>query len=236
MVNIKYIGTELEIFAHAQQWKRYYGSLIKPYLGERVLEVGAGIGTTTTSLHVSQVKEWVCLEPDADFVDILRQKIQDGELPAGCREIQGTVQQLPENDLYDAILYIDVIEHIEMDAAELEAASRHLKPGGSLIVLSPAHQWLFTPFDKTIGHFRRYSKKTLAALKPQHCSLVKLIYLDSAGMMLSLANKILLRQSMPTVTQIKFWDRNIIPISKILDKLLMYKLGKSIVGIWKLEK
>ena len=233
MDNIKYIGEELGIFAHAINWKKYYGSLIKPYFGERILEVGAGIGETTSALYAPQVREWICLEPDAEFIKILQKKIQDNELSAVCRAKLGTVQELPQNEFYDSILYIDVLEHIEDDLAEAQAAARHLKPGGRLIVLSPAHQWLFTPFDQAIGHFRRYSKETLAQVHPEHCVLEKLIYLDSAGMLLSLANKLMLRQSMPTVKQILFWDRWIVPVSKILDRILMFSLGKSVVGIWK---
>lgn len=235
MDNIKYIGEELEIFAYALNWKKYYGSLIKPYFGERVLEVGAGIGATASALHDPRVREWTCLEPDAKFIRILEQKIQDNELSAVCHAKFGTVQELAQNDLYDCILYIDVLEHIENDLAEVQAAARHLKPGGRLIVLSPAHQWLFAPFDQAIGHFRRYSKETLAQIHPEHCILEKLVYLDSAGMLLSLANKLMLRQAMPTMKQILFWDRWIVPASKILDRLLLFSLGKSIIGIWKRE-
>ena len=233
MDRTKYVGEELEIFARAVNWKNYYGSLIKPYFGERVLEVGAGIGATTSALHDPQVKEWICLEPDAEFIKILEQKIRDNELSTACRAKPGIVQELPQNDLYDSILYIDVLEHIQNDKAEVQAAARHLKPGGRLIILSPAHQWLFTPFDQAIGHFRRYSKESLAQVQPEHCTLEKLIYLDSAGMLLSLANKLMLRQAMPTVKQILFWDRWIVPISKILDRTLMFGLGKTVIGIWK---
>jgi protein-L-isoaspartate O-methyltransferase len=233
MDNTKYIGNELEIFAHATNWKNYYGSLIKPYFGARVLEVGAGIGTTTAVLNNSQTGEWICLEPDMEFVKILHRKIQEGELPGTCHAKQGTVLELDETDLYDCILYIDVLEHIENDFAEAQAAAKHLKPGGKLIILSPAHRWLFTPFDRAIGHYRRYSKETLSRIHPQNCTLEKLAYLDSAGMLLSLANKVMLRQAMPTVKQILFWDRWIVPLSRILDRILMFNLGKSVVGVWK---
>lgn len=236
MDKMKYIGNELEIFAHATTWKKYYKSLIKPYLKGRVLEVGAGIGTTTAVLCESTIMEWVCLEPDPEFVKILETKIDNHELPAVCSAKSGTLRQLADGDVYDCVLYIDVLEHIEEDQAEIMSAMQHIRPGGRLIVLSPAHQWLFTPFDKAIGHFRRYSKKSLSCLTPQNCSLEKLIYLDSAGLLLSLANKMLLRQSMPTVKQIVFWDRLIVPISTVLDLVLGFRVGKSVVAVWKHEK
>ena len=228
-----YVGRELDIFALASNWKRYYGSFLRPHFGARVLEVGAGIGATTTILHDGQAKEWVCLEPDKNFVNILEKKIQTNELPSSCKARPGSIKDLEANDLYDSILYIDVLEHIEDDRAEIQLAASHLESNGRLIVLSPAHQFLFTPFDQAIGHFRRYSKATLEKIHPQNCPLEKLIYLDSAGMALSLANKMLLRQSMPTESQILFWDRWIIPVSRVMDRVLMYRAGKSILGIWK---
>lgn len=235
MDKMKYIGDELEIFAHATTWKKYYKSFIKPYLRGRVLEVGAGIGTTTAVLCDSPVMEWVCLEPDPEFVKILKAKIDNHDFPAVCSVKSGTLQQLLQDDIYDCVLYIDVLEHIEEDRAEVMSVIRHIRPGGHLVVLAPAHQWLFTPFDKAIGHFRRYSKKSISDLTPQNCALEKLIYLDSAGLLLSLANRILLRQSMPTVKQIVFWDRFIVPISMILDRVVGFSIGKSIVAVWKHE-
>lgn len=229
----KYIGEELEIFAHAVNWKNYYAAFFKPYFRGRVLEVGAGLGSTTLTLHDSKVQEWVCLEPDESFYRLLEEKIRNRELPSTCKAKHGTLAHLEPNDMYDAIVYIDVVEHIEKDETELRIASQHLRPGGRLIVLSPAHQWLFTPFDQAIGHFRRYSRKTLSEIGPEGCRKEKVFYLDSAGMLLSIGNKLVLRQPMPTVKQIFFWDRWIVPISKVLDRILFYQLGKSVAGIWR---
>ncbi len=233
MSNLKYIGKELDIFSHAVGWKQYFGSIISAYFGERILEVGAGIGTTTAVLSNAQTKDWTCLEPDAELKQILDQKLKAGDLPAFCHSQLGVVNDLRNDELFDTILYIDVLEHIENDLAELKAAAGHLNSNGTLIILSPAHQWLFTPFDQTIGHYRRYSKTSLLATGPSGCRLEKMIYLDCAGMSLSLANRVLLNQSMPTIRQIKFWDRWIVPVSKALDPLFGFKLGKSIVAIWR---
>ena len=131
----------------------------------------------------------------------------------------------------DSVLYIDVLEHIEHDADELLAARPHLRPGGHLVVLSPAHQWLFTPFDRAIGHFRRYSASTLQAVVPPGLSMVRLRYLDCVGMCASLGNKALLRQDMPTTRQIEIWDRVMVPLSRTFDPWLRFRVGKSILGI-----
>jgi hypothetical protein len=233
MGSLKYVGKELDIFAHAVRWKQYFGSIILPYFGERVLEVGAGIGATTSVLCNAQFQDWICLEPDAELKQILDQKIQAGAFPACCRSKLGNVNDLRHDDLFDTIFHIDVLEHIENDQEEAQSTANHLNPNGTLIIVSPAHQWLFTPFDRAVGHYRRYSKTSLSTMSPSGCRLEKIIYLDSAGMLLSLANRVLLRQSMPTVDQIIFWDRWVIPVSAIIDRLLYYRFGKSIVGVWR---
>ncbi len=128
---------------------------------------------------------------------------------------------------------MDVLEHIEDDRAEMVQAARRVRPGGHIIALSPAHQWLFTPFDRSIGHCRRYSKATLRAITPAGLELVWLGYLDSVGFFASLANKVMLQQAMPTPAQIAFWDRVLVRMSEWVDPVLGFQAGKSVLGIWR---
>jgi hypothetical protein len=51
-------------------------------------------------------------------------------------------------------------------------------------------------------------------------------------MILSAANMLLLKQSMPTKAQLRFWDRWVIPVSRVLDKLLLYSVGKTVIAVW----
>jgi SAM-dependent methyltransferase len=133
---------------------------------------------------------------------------------------------------FDTIVYIDVLEHIADDRKEMKRAAELLKPNGRLIILSPAHQFLFTPFDAAIGHFRRYNKQMLRAITPKELSLERLWYLDGIGMFASLGNLLLLRKSMPTKAQLGFWDGWMIPISRIVDRLTFYSVGKTVLGVW----
>jgi len=232
-MDFEYIGDELELFRHAHNWKKYYGEMIKPFFGAKVLEVGAGIGATTEFLFSADVRRWVCLEPDEKMAAVIAAKIESGELPDRCEAASLSVSALSPDEKFDSILYIDVLEHIDDDASEIEAATRHLRPGGHLIVMSPAHQFLYTPFDRAIGHFRRYNKRTLSSLAPTSLKAVRLDYLDSIGAFASIGNKLLLRQSMPTLKQILLWDRRLVPISTYIDPILGFRAGKSILGIWK---
>jgi SAM-dependent methyltransferase len=230
---LPYVGNELELFAHARNWKRYWSSVIRPYLRGAVLEVGAGLGANTKLLcgQTTSVRRWVCLEPDSRLLELLRKSI-------GLSNVEprlGTVESLEANERFDAILYIDVLEHIPDDAAEIRRAAARLREGGHLIVLSPAHQWLFSPFDVAIGHCRRYTRASLRRTGEgiDHLQLERCDYLDSCGLFASAANRVLLRQSLPTLKQILVWDRFMVPVSRIIDPLLLRRFGKSVVGVWK---
>lgn len=233
MSDSTYVGNELALFAKAKRWKAYVYSALRRQLGDRVLEVGAGIGKTTTAFCRGRHKEWVCLEPDSDQVCRISALIDAGILPDFCRAARGTIDQLPESQRFDSILYIDVLEHIEDDATEVRRARDRLEPGGHLIVVSPAHQWLFTPFDEAIGHWRRYTKASLESVVPEGLIRVRLAYLDSIGLLASIANLLVLRQAMPTSRQISTWDTLMVPASRLIDPITFHRIGKSVIGIWR---
>ncbi len=223
-----YVGGELALFENAVRWKSYWRRQIAGYIAGDVLEVGAGMGANTEMLTGLPHRSWTCVDPDAALAAQIISKTT-----ALVTVVTGTIQET--SGKFDTILYIDVLEHIEDDAAEVVRAAARLRPGGHLIVLSPAHQNLYTPFDQAIGHYRRYSLQSLkaAAAKAMELRAEKLIYLDSVGLIASAANRVLLRQSMPTRQQILAWDRLMIPLSRLLDPCLGWQVGKSVLGIWK---
>lgn len=228
-----YVGAELELFATATVWKTYVRHQVRPYLGREVLEVGAGNGGTTRVLTEAGAVRWVCVEPDAALAGRIARSIAEGELPGFCEVSIATTADLEPVPSFDTILYMDVIEHIEDDRAELARAAALLRPGGHLVVLVPAHQWLYTPFDRAIGHFRRYDRRRLRSAGPAGLDLLRLRYLDSVGFFASLGNRLVLKSSMPTARQIRFWDKGLVPLSRVLDPLLFHGFGKSVLGVWR---
>ena len=231
MNEYKYVGSELDLFANARAWKSYWSRQIREFLTGDILEVGAGIGTNTRILDPGGATRWVCLEPDPKLID---QLVQNLEKAPGGRQYEfvcGTLLLLAGQQ-FDTILYIDVLEHIKDDHEELDRAASYLRPGGHLIVLSPAHQFLFSPFDTAVGHFRRYNRTMLRAVSPAGLRLKRIRYLDCAGLILSAANALFLRQAMPTKPQLRFWDHWIIPVSRVFDKLFLYFVGKAIIVVW----
>lgn len=232
MTERRYIGNELDLLSHALNWKRYWVSEIRRYVIGDVLEVGAGIGANTSLLKSGRTSSWTCLEPDPDLAGQMRKTFARHPSLSDCQVRTTPITELGGDSKFDTILYIDVLEHIADDREEMKRAAYLLRENGRIIVLAPAHQFLHTPFDKAIGHFRRYDKPSLAACSPTDCELVRLIYLDSVGMLASLSNRLLLRQPMPTLTQIIFWDRLLVPPSRYLDRLVFHKIGKSVVAVW----
>ena len=228
-----YIGAELEVFAKAANWKRYVACNIGRFVGGRVLEVGAGIGANTRFLHNPRVCELVCLEPDRDLAGRIGKRLIRGELPRGCRVVNGTIAAFDGAERFDTILYLDVLEHIAEDRPELVRAAQLLWPKGRLVVLAPAHQLLFSALDRAIGHYRRYNGAMLRALTPPDCVLERCMMLDSAGFLVSLANRFLLSAPMPTERQIAVWDRLFVPISRVLDGVTARRFGKTVVAVWR---
>jgi SAM-dependent methyltransferase len=230
MADFAYVGSELDLFAGATTWKSYLRSHLRSHLSGNVLEVGAGLGAATAALNDGTPRRWICLEPDRALAERIKPSLPSGL--SNCEVIVGTLLDLRPQEQFDAILYVDVLEHIETDAAELTRAAAHLKPNGILTVLAPALPWLYTRFDASIGHYRRYTKNSLRSIVPKGLREKKCIYLDSVGVLASLGNKLFLHSPIPTKAQVRFWDRSLVPISRLTDRVLRYAIGRSILVIW----
>jgi len=232
MSEFKYVGSELDLFAAVWNWKAYWSRQIRAFLTGDILEVGAGIGSNTRFLDPGGAGRWVCLEPDPELTGQLVKNFAATRPRRSYETVCGTLESLAGQQ-FDTIMYIDVLEHIDNDREELSRAASHLRPDGHLIVLAPAHQRLFSPFDTAIGHFRRYNHPMLRTISPASLQLERMRYLDCAGLILLAANLILLRQSMPTKAQLQFWDHWVVPISRVFDKLFLYSVGKTIIAVWR---
>ena len=107
-----------------------------------------------------------------------------------------------------------------------------LNKNGKIVVLAPAHDFLYSDFDKQVGHYRRYDKESLLNLQNDNLKIKEIKYLDLFGLALNLANRFILKKKLPTSKHIFFWDKIVIHFSKCFDRLLGYRLGKSIVAVY----
>ncbi len=229
MTQVKYAGNELSTFVEARNFHLYYMRLFGEHLRGDVLEVGAGLGTFTQEILNAGVSHLTACEPDLKMADTLAKMFvgRARVVPGGIRDVP------PASGPFDAIVYVDVMEHIEDDRAEVMVAAARLKRGGTLVIGGPAHSWLYSPFDASIGHYRRYDRRSVEQLivSCHGLDLEQFQYSDSLGMALSLGNRWLSRQNLPTRGQVRFWNDVVLPFSRRIDPLLSYRVGKSFVAV-----
>ena len=224
-----YSGTELELFRNAVNWRAFWQSRVASFIGEDVLEVGAGIGTVTKDL-AQKSRQWRALEPDPLLSGQVLREL-DGEAYSGLSVSTGTIGDLPTGETFDTVLYVDVLEHISDHRRELELAASRLRTGGYAIILVPAWPSLFSEFDEHVGHFRRYSRRSLLNIVPQNLHRVKLEFIDPVGLLMVLTNRYLTRKQVPSSNDIRRWDRFGVPVSRRLHPLLRGRVGKSLLFV-----
>ena len=223
-----YPGLELENFDKAVIWRKYIYLLIKKYVSNDVLEVGAGIGSFTKNYR-KKIRNLTLSEIDDSNFNFLTKKFKDKN---NIKVINSFTGQISET--FNTILHLNVLEHIEKDVEEINQALKKLKPNGHLIILVPAHNELYGKFDKAIGHIKRYKIDFFKSLKLDNAEVMELYYLDSLGYFLYYLNKIFFKEEIyPTKLKIFLWDKLFTPFSMILDKLLYYKFGKNVMCVIK---
>ena len=223
---MKYQGKELENFDLANFWRKYVYFQIKFFLKNEILEVGAGIGSFTKN-YVKSFNEITLIEPDKYNFKKLKQNIRNKNIVILNTSIKKTKKK------FNCILYMNVLEHIRDHVKEINFAIKKLNKNGFLIILVPAHQKLFTKFDKAVGHYRRYSMSFFKK-KFRNSTLEKLIFLDFFGYFLYFFNNLFLKKEVyPSKFKILIWDKIFTPITIIIDFLIGYKFGKNILCIYK---
>ncbi|MGP0072399.1 MAG: glycosyltransferase [Bryobacteraceae bacterium] len=151
----------LDAFASAPNFNRWMADTIRPYVGRRVLEIGAGIGNLTRQL-VAGRKRYVATDVDREHLERLgnrlanRPNLEIAELNAARSE-----NHEPFHGQMDTVICLNVLEHIENDLEALRNIHLMLEGGGRAVILVPSGQSLFNSLDKELGHVRRYSEEQL---------------------------------------------------------------------------
>ena len=140
---------------------RYRTALVKeftPFLNGRVIEIGAGIGQITEHLmQLPAIQTLVSIEPDSAFCQAFRSTYPRQTL------FEGTIDRLPSGSDAQAILSINVLEHIRDDAQEIISYQKLLRQErGYLCLFVPARPEIYAPIDKDFGHHRRYTLPELS--------------------------------------------------------------------------
>lgn len=223
-----YNGWELGFFDSAYNFRKYQFNLISNYIKGKTAEVGPGTGENL-NYYYSKTDLLYLYEPSENLYNILKQKTQRLSNIKFFKE-----EFINVDEKFDTIIYLDVLEHIKEDKDEVIKAYSNLNKNGHLIINVPAFNFLYTKFDKDIGHHKRYNKNdfkyfsNILSKKPE-----KILYYDSIGFILILLSKIFFVSSKQNMSQkINLWNK-LIPISKILDKISFFTFGKSLLCIFK---
>jgi SAM-dependent methyltransferase len=207
-------------FAALDGAKNYRNALLEDFadhLRGRVLEVGAGIGQITEALRRNPaITQLVSIEPDPKFCARLRAAFPGHAL------VQGTVDDLQSDEPWDAILSINVLEHISEDEREL-AIYRRLLPveKGTLCLFIPARPEIYSALDRDFGHFRRYTRLELRRkLERAGFQILQLRYYNFIGYFAWWFNFRLLRRRSFGIKTVRFFDRVVFPLGHKFESCL----------------
>jgi SAM-dependent methyltransferase len=210
----------------ARNYHRWILDEFAPYLGDAIAEVGAGRGDVSSLLRERQIKRLVAFEPSANLFAQLQREI--ATWPSAVA-VNGIFDPAAVNGQVDAVLYLNVLEHIEDDAAELSKAQSALRPGGHLLIFVPALRWLYSDFDRSIGHFRRYRRRELSELVEQAgFEIAKLRYFDIAGVLPWYVTFVLMHRTL-TGGGVATYDRWVVPIMRRIERWIRPPIGKNLL-------
>ena len=232
--SFEYAGHDLESMDFADKYHRLILELFAPYLGNRVAEVGAGSGSFAALLATEPISSLVAIEPSAAMYKRLRAEAEgirnvDIEIYNGF--LADCAKRLKPNPP-DSFVYINVFEHIEDDVAEMRRAFDLLPAGGHLCIFVPAIPGLYSEFDKSIDHFRRYTKAELEEKVGQAGFSVEYArYFDWLGVAPWWLRFKLLKAKRMSAGAVRLYDTVGVPIIKLTEAIAPPPFGKNVILI-----
>jgi 2-polyprenyl-3-methyl-5-hydroxy-6-metoxy-1,4-benzoquinol methylase len=212
----------------ADNYLNWIADLCIPYLGTEVLEIGAGIGDFTSrfapgrKIHATEVSE--------TSLQSLRQLYGDDE-----RVDISVLDIYQQHDrVYDSVVLINVLEHMEDDVRALEALRTFVRTGGNIVLYVPAFWSLYSNHDYLIGHYRRYRKKELVWLMKQAgFDIVAAKYVNSVGAIGWFLICRVLRRRASEGASVGLMNRMVIPVIRKIESRLSPPFGISVFIVGK---
>ena len=229
----------LEVTQLARNYNQWVLKKVSPYLKGTILEAGAGIGTFAQLLLKNNHKNLVLGEIDQTYLKQLRR--QFGHL-SGIKVSKldiSSSRSMSKQKSVKTILSINTLEHIKDDQQAITNLSGSLTKGGHLIIFVPAFQMLFSHWDRSIGHFRRYSKSDLKTkLKQAGLRPIKSFYVNLPGFFGWGLNKLFKNtpKNKSVQKQILIFDRFILPWWSKIEDYLNLPVGQSLIMVAKKVK
>lgn len=214
--------------AKATRYFAWQSDLAKAALGQRVLEIGCGLGNFTAQLHDRALV--IGLDVDAACVAHHRQRF------AGATNIQAEVLDATspailqfQSERPDSIACLNVLEHIEDDLAALRHMHAVLPAKGRVVLIVPAFPALYGPIDRNLGHYRRYTKASLRTLALQAGFHVRTLrFINTIGFFGWWVNAHLLKRTEQSEDQIALFDRYLVPLMRTAESVVPPPFGQSL--------
>jgi SAM-dependent methyltransferase len=232
---LDYAGRDLESMSFARNYHRWILDLFAPHLGRRLVEVGAGTGSFSELLLALGPESLTLVEPSAEMHRRLVERVGGA---AGASRLRiyndtfaGAAPRLAaDGGGPDSVIYVNVLEHVADDEAELRVVREVLAPGGRLFLFVPAFAWLYGSFDRQVGHHRRYTRRGLVA-KCERAGLkvVRAIYFDAAGVLPWWVKYRLLRSEKMEPAAVRFYDDFCVPLLRRVESVVAPPFGKNVL-------
>jgi len=204
----------------APRFTHWMADVIRPFIGDRVLEIGAGTGNLT--LHLIPRKLYWASDINPHYLTYLENLIPDHPyLRVGYTDGEKH-DSYPSDEKFDTVICLNVVEHLENDFGALRNIFEALEDTGRAIVLVPCGPRLYGTLDKVLGHHRRYTKaqfKALAARAGFHVEA--LISFNRFGSPAWWLNGQLLRRKTFGLWQIKMLN-SLTPLVRAIDRFLPF--------------
>lgn len=217
------LAFDLDVMAVAKRYNRSIARQITAVIGhaDQVLDFGAGTGNIAEEVLAESGIVPTCIEPDLHFAATLRGK----SFPVRY------LHDLPEGEA-DALYSCNVLEHILNDVDALRMAVGKLRPGAPVFVYVPAFPILFGSWDEQVGHYRRYTRRSLHdTLHRSGVRVERTGYADSLGFMAAGVLKLVGRGMRVTEAKVRVYDRHLFPWSRRLDRVAHPLFGKNVWAI-----
>ena len=217
--------------AHAKNYFAWQARLILPELGQRVLEVGCGTGNFTQTLLDREAV--IAIDHEPACVSRLAERFADRpnlhtRVASPCEDSFRELAHFRP----DSIVCLNVLEHIEDDAAALRNMAAILPPGSVIVLLLPAFPALYGPIDRNLEHFRRYSVVSLKCLAAGiNLTIEKLQYINLIGFFGWWFNARILKRQAQSTAQIAVFDKWVVPLLSRLESRLPPPFGQSLFAV-----
>jgi SAM-dependent methyltransferase len=227
----------LNVVGQADNFNKWMFDTVAPYCTGEILEIGSGTGNISSyflnsghRICLSDIRENYCgllqkqFKGHKNLIDIVQFDLVHPEFDTVYAHLL---------ERFDTVFALNVVEHIEDDNLAIANCRKLLKPGGTVIILVPAYQWLYNNFDKELYHYRRYVRKSLSSLLQKNCfTVTRSMAFNTFGILGWYFSGSVLKKKIIPEGQMKLYNK-LVPFIKLFDKAVNKQFGLSVIAIGK---